>query len=451
MDPRHQTALRVLSAALLAADPAEAVRRQVRRDGDMLRVAGRTYDLSRYRRVLVIGGGKASVPMAAAVEGILGERLTEGLINTKEGHSARECGVSADFLAPGSRVRVIEAGHPVPDARGQDGASRMAALLRGATADDLVICLISGGGSALMALPAPGVTLADKQATTRALLACGATINEVNTVRKHLSQSKGGSFALLAYPADVVTLILSDVIGSPLDVIASGPTVPDPTTFHQALAVLAAYDLLGKVPPPVRLHIEAGVAGNLDDTPDAGHPAFERTFNLVVADIRVAALAAEQEARRLGFSTLLLSTSVEGEAREIAKFLAAIGREEEETGGPLPRPACLIAGGETTVTVRGQGKGGRNQEMALAAALKIDGLADTVILCSATDGSDGPTDAAGAIVDGSTIRRAREMGLDPAAYLADNNSYAFFNLLGDLIKTGPTNTNVNDLAMVFVF
>lgn len=451
MDPRHQTALRVLNAALLAADPAEAVRRQVRREGDLLHVAGRAYDLSRYQRVVLVGGGKAAVPMAAAVEDILGDRLTGGLINTKEGHLAATSRAASATRAPASRVEVIEAGHPVPDVRGQEGAARMAGLLGAATAEDLVVCLISGGGSALMALPAPGISLADKQATTRALLSCGATINEVNAVRKHLSLSKGGNFALLAYPAELITLILSDVIGSPVDAIASGPTVPDPTTFGEARQVLERYGLISTVPPSVRARLEAGVAGEIADTPVAGHPAFERTFNVVIADIRVAALAAEQEARALGFNTMLLTTSVEGEAREIGKVLAAIGREEEETGAPLPRPACLITGGETTVTVRGQGKGGRNQEMALAAGIKIAGLDHTVILCSATDGSDGPTDAAGAIVDGSTVRRAREMGLDPEAYLSDNNSYAFFDRLGDLIRTGPTNTNVNDLDLVFVF
>ena len=327
----------------------------------------------------------------------------------------------------------------------------MAEILRQATVDDLVICLISGGGSALMALPAPGITLADKQATTQALLACGATINEVNSVRKHLSMSKGGNFALLAHPAEVITLILSDVVGSPLDVIASGPTVPDPSTFADACDVLQRYEVMERVPPAVRQRLEDGRAGRLDDTPTAGHPAFARTFNLVVADNRIAARAAVSEAASLGFNALLLSTSVEGEAREIAKFYAALGREIEETNAPLPAPACLVAGGETTVTLRGHGKGGRNQEMALAAALKIRDLQRTLIVCAATDGSDGPTDAAGAMVDGDTLRRAGDAGLDPLAYLADNNSYEFFDRLGDLIRTGPTNTNVNDLTMVFVF
>lgn len=455
MITQRDTALKVLQAALLAADPAEAIRRHVRRDGHELHVADRVYDLRRYDRVYVVGGGKASLPMAAAVEDLLGDRLTAGLVNTKRGHLAASTGEAAAgqsvALRKGSHIQVVEAGHPIPDEEGRAGAARMAEILRQATDRDLVICLISGGGSALMALPAPGLTLADKQATTQTLLACGATINEINTVRKHLSQSKGGYFALQAHPAEMITLILSDVVGSPLDVIASGPTVPDPTTFADAYAVLARYGVLDQVPAAVRRRLEDGRAGRLEDTPTAGHPAFGRTFNLVVADNRVAARAAVAQAEALGFHSLLLSTSVEGEAREIAKFHAALAREVEETNAPLPRPACLIAGGETTVTLRGHGKGGRNQEMALAAALKIAGLERTVILCSATDGSDGPTDAAGAIVDGSTVRRAQELGMDAEAYLADNNSYEFFSHLGDLIKTGATNTNVNDLTMVFVF
>jgi len=442
----------VLDAALRAVDPAEAVRRQVSRQDDLLVVAGRQYDLARYRHVYVLGGGKASIPMAAALSEILGGRVTAGHVNSRRTGPLPAAGAASDIapLAPGSPVTVTEAGHPLPDESGAAGVARMAKLLRAATADDLVFFVISGGGSALMAWPAPGISLDDKREVTRQLLASGATINELNAVRKHISQSKGGQLAQLAYPAEVITLILSDVVGSPLDVIASGPTVADPSTYEQAYRVLAERRLLTRTPAAVLAQLEGGLAGFLPETPKAGDPVFKRTFNVVVGDNRVAARAAAAEATRLGFNTLLLSTSVEGEAREIAGFFAALAREIEETGAPVAPPACLVAGGETTVTVRGGGTGGRNQEMALAAAMKIAGLEHTVIACCATDGSDGPTEAAGAWVDGSTVGRALERGCDPGAYLADNDSHTFFQRMGGLIVTGPTNTNVNDLTFVFV-
>jgi glycerate 2-kinase len=442
----------VLDAALRAVDPAEAVRRQVSRRGDLLVVAGRQYDLTRYRHVYLVGGGKASVPMALALSQILDERVTAGHVNTRRNGALAAGRRAGDVspLAPGSRITVTEAGHPLPDECGVAGMERMAELLRAAAADDLVLFVISGGGSALMTWPTPGISLEEKREATRRLLAGGATINEMNAVRKHISQGKGGRLAQLAYPAEVITLILSDVVGSPLDVIASGPTVPDPSTYHQAHRVLAERQLLATVPHNVIVLLEGGIAGSLPETPKPGDPIFARTFNVVVGDNRVAALAAAAEAARLGFKTLLLSTSVEGEAREIAGFYAALAREIEETDAPVARPACLIAGGETTVTVRGTGKGGRNQEMALAAAIKIAGLEHTLIACCATDGSDGPTEAAGAWVDGSTVRRAIEQDCSPRDYLADNDSNTFFQRVGGLIVTGPTNTNVNDLTFVFV-
>jgi glycerate 2-kinase len=444
----------LLDAALRAVDPAAAVRRQVSRQGDLLTVAGRRYDLARYRRVYLVGGGKASIPMAAALSDILGQRLTAGHINTRRDGLPAVADAFDDVspLVPGSLVTVTRAGHPLPDERGQAGVAHMADLLRAATADDLVFFVISGGGSALMTWPAPGISLDDKRQVTQLLLASGATINELNSVRKHISQCKGGQFARLAYPAEVVTLILSDVVGSPLDIIASGPTVPDSSTYEQAYGVLAARGLLERAPRAVVERLMAGAAGRLPETPKDGDPVFERTFNAVVGDNRAAAAAraAAAEAARLGFNTMLLSTSVEGEAKEIGKFFAALAREIEETGAPLSPPACLIAGGETTVTVRGRGTGGRNQEMALSAAMKIAGLRRTLIACCATDGADGPTEAAGAWVDGATVSRALARGCDPGVFLAENDSHAFFQKVGGLIVTGPTNTNVNDLAFVFV-
>jgi len=434
---RRERALAVLSAALEAVDPANAIRRHVSLSDDTLRIGQRTYDLRRYRHIYVVGGGKASGSMAQAVEEILGRRVTAGLVNVKYGYGAET-----------HVLRISEAGHPIPDAAGMAGAKRMVELARQATEEDLVLCLVSGGGSALMTLPVEGITLADMKSLTDALLRCGATINEINAVRKHLSQIKGGNLARLAYPAEIVSLILSDVVGNPLDVIASGPTVPDSSTFADAYAVIEKYDLLEEVPRAIVERLRRGKEGLIPETPKEGDEVFTRTYNLIIASNEVAAEAALAKAEELGFHPLLLSTFVEGEAREVAKVFAAIAKEILHSGRPVPRPACVVAGGETTVTVRGSGLGGRNQEMALSVALEIAGLEDVMIIPLATDGTDGPTDAAGA---GSTLRRAQEAGLSATQYLADNDSYHFFQQLGDLLISGPTNTNVNDLAFIFVF
>ena len=437
---RREQALAILSAALEAVDPVNAVKRQVSLSDDTLRIGQRIYDLGRYRNIYVIGGGKAGGSMAQAVEEILGQRVTAGLVNVKYGYGAK-----TDI------IRLNEAGHPIPDAAGMAGTKQMAELARQATDEDLVLCLISGGGSALMTLPAEGITLADVKSLTDALLRCGATINEINAVRKHLSQTKGGNLARLAYPAEIASLILSDVVGNPLDVIASGPTVPDTTTFADAYGVIEKYGLIEELPRPIIERLWQGAEGLIPETPKVDAEAFTRTHNLIIASNEVAAEAATTKAKELGFHTLLLSTFVEGEAREVARVFAAIAKEIVHSGRPLPRPACVIAGGETTVTIRGKGLGGRNQEMALSAALEIAGLEEVMIVPLASDGTDGPTDAAGAIADGSTLRRAQEVGLAAAQYLADNDSYHFFQQLGDLLITGPTNTNVNDLTFTFVF
>jgi glycerate 2-kinase len=438
----------ILSAALAAVDPAQAIRQNVSLEGDSLRIGQRSYDLSRYERIFVAGGGKAGSPMVAAIEEILGQRITAGLVSVKHGYLPPE---GADV----QRVEIVEAGHPTPDEAGRRGAGRMVEMFHqtpgGLTERDLVICLISGGGSALMTLPQPTISLADVQALTGALLRCGATINEINAVRKHISRIKGGQLARLAHPAQVVSLILSDVVGNPLDVIASGPTVPDTTTFAQAYGVLEKYDLLGKVPVSIVEHLAAGVAGKIAETPKEGDTAFATVYNLIVGSNEIAAGAALNRARELGFNTQLLSTYVEGEAREVAKVLAAVAKEMAKSGQPIPRPACLVVGGETTVTITGEGKGGRNQEMALAAALAIEGWEDVMVVTLATDGTDGPTDAAGGVATGETVAQARELGLDPEEYLANNDSYHFLEALRELIITGPTNTNVNDLAFVFAF
>ncbi|MGI6367792.1 MAG: glycerate kinase type-2 family protein [Anaerolineae bacterium] len=437
---RRAQLVEVMQAALMAVDPAEAVRRHMHRQGDQLIVNGRTYPLNQYRRIIVVGAGKADAAMTQAVEEILGDRLTEGAVNVKYAHSL-----------PTRRVVLTEAAHPVPDAAGVQGSARIAQLLEGANESDLVICLISGGGSALMTLPAAGITLDDLQGLTSALLRAGANIVEINTIRKHLDRLKGGKLARLAAPATVISLILSDVVGNPLDAIASGPTVPDDSTFADAWRLLERYELVGHIPEAIERELRRGLDGETAENPAAGDPAFARVQNVIVASNDLAAAAAERHARSLGMHTLLLSTYVEGEAREVARVLAAIARQIAATDSPVQRPACVIVGGETTVTLRGEGRGGRNQEMALAAAIAIDGLADVTIACLATDGTDGPTDASGALAEGSTAARARALGMDPWDYIARNDAYRFFEPLGDLLMTGPTQTNVNDLAFVVVW
>jgi glycerate 2-kinase len=435
------TILAVQQAALAAVEPGAAVQRHVQRQGDLLTMAGHSYDLATVQRVWVVGGGKAATAMAAALNGILGERLTGGLVITKYGH--------ANPNLDTGRVEVVEAGHPLPDEAGVNGARRMANLLAGTIEDDLVLAVISGGGSALMTLPAEGLTLDDLQDTTDLLLRCGATIVELNMVRKHLSAIKGGGLARLAAPATVASLVLSDVVGDPLDVIASGPLSPDTTSFADAWAVIERYELVERLPSAVRERLQTGLAGGVADTPKQGDPLFQRVQNVIVGSNRQAAQAAVEAAHNRGLNALLLSTFIEGEAREVALVAAALAKELVSHDRPIPRPACLVWGGETVVRVRGTGKGGRNQELALAAARAIEGLPNVILVALGTDGTDGPTDAAGAVATGETIIRARVFGLDPEPYLADNNSYVFFDALDDLIRTGPTGTNVNDLLLIF--
>lgn len=430
----------IMRAALVAVDPAQAVHNALRLDGERLNIGDTTYHLSRYRRILVVGAGKASAPMARAVEEILGDRITDGLVNVKYGYTDRT-----------QRIRLHEAGHPLPDESGLEGTRQIVELLADAGEDDLIVCLISGGGSALMMLPEEPISLADYQELTNLMLRSGATINKINTVRKHIERVKGGRLAQAAAPAAVATLILSDVVGNPLDFIASGPTVPDTTTFADAIGVLEEFDLLNSVPASVRQWLEQGQRGEVPETPKPGDPLFERVSTVIIGSNDIAAEAALAEARRLGFSAMLLTTFLEGEARDAGKFAAALAKELVHRGNPVAPPACLILGGETTVTVRGSGKGGRNQEIALSAAIAVRDMERILVAALATDGTDGPTDAAGGIVDGRTLVRAEANGLDARAALSNNDSNAFLREVGDLLVTGPTNTNVNDLLFVFAF
>jgi hydroxypyruvate reductase len=416
----REAARSIWGAALAAADVRPLVRAAVR--ALALSASG--------ERVLVVGCGKASGAMAAALETELGARVQDGLVVVKDG-----------YQVPTRRVRLVEAGHPVPDTRGEAAARALLALARGATADDLVIVLISGGGSALAASPAPPVTLDEKRAVTRLLLGAGATINELNAVRKHLSLFKGGQLARAAAPARVVTLVLSDVIGDPLDVIASGPTAPDPSTFGDAVEVLRRRGVWDATPSAVRARLEAGLRGEIEETPKPGDPVLARVENRVIGNNTLVTDAAVARATALGYRATLLTRSLEGEAREVARDLVA-------RAASLSPPACLIAAGETTVTVRGRGRGGRCQEAALAAALAIEGRGDLTVLAGGTDGTDGPTDAAGGVVDGDTVRRMTAASVDGRAALDDNDANPALAASGDLLVSGPTCTNLLDLYVV---
>jgi glycerate 2-kinase len=412
----------ILKAALAAADPTAAVEAALRNRSD----------LDRFGRIYVVGAGKAGGTMARAAGKVLGKRIFAGCVNVKDGDPAKT-----------RRIELRPCGHPLPDQRGVDGARRIAELCAEAGDRDLVICLLSGGASALTPYPAPPITLEEKQQTTRLMLASGATIHELNALRKHLSLFKGGQLARLAFPAKLVSLILSDVVGDNLDVIGSGPTAPDASTFANALAVLDKYGLRERVPASVKERLERAE----QETPKPGDPVFANVENLIVGSNQKSLDAAARAAKDLGYRSMILASTIEGETRDVARMHAAIARQIRTSAQPLRPPACVISGGETTVTIRGDGKGGRNQEFALAAALDIAGLPDTLILSAGTDGTDGPTDAAGAVADGNTVRRSKR---DPVAALRNNDSYPFFEDLDDLIVTGPTGTNVMDLHLILV-
>jgi glycerate-2-kinase len=430
-------ALRSLESALNAVDPKQIIKSKLLLKNLTLHVNGYSIDLKKFKNIYVIGGGKASGSMAEALEQVLGNSITNGLVNVPRSSKNK-----TDI------IKLHEASHPIPDEASVEGTRRMLKIAEQAKEDDLIICLISGGGSSLMPLPRGKISIADKKKITNVLLKCGATINEINTVRKHISDFKGGWLAKKAYPATILNLILSDVVGDPLDFIASGPTVPDSTAFSDAIKVLKKYRLWSKAPASIRKVLSDGEKGLIPETPKANDEAFKRVYNVVVGNNRLASLTAQKYLKSEGLNTLLLTSTLEGEARHVGIMLASIVHEVSVSGNPVPKPAGIIAGGETTVTVTGKGLGGRNQEIALAAAQKLSGMNGVVVASLSTDGVDGPTDAAGAIADGKTLVRAAKMGLTPEEYLAENDSYHFFSKLGDLIFTGPTGTNVNDVSVI---
>jgi glycerate 2-kinase len=436
---RKRLLTEIFNAGLRAVDPGAAIRSQVHRQGNHLIVANRTYDLGNFQRVCLTGAGKATALMAKSLEELLEDRLSAGLILVKHGHAAAL-----------HKTRVIEAGHPIPDQSGLDGTAELLHLLENCGAHDLVICALSGGASALLPAPIPPLDLDQKQLVTQLLLDSGADIGEINSIRKHLSLSKGGGLAKAAYPATLISLILSDVVGDRLDVIASGPTVADNSRFADCLAIVDRYGLSVRFPAPVWQFLKDGAAGLYPETPKAGDPIFAKVQNVVVGNNRLALLAAQAQAEALGFRTLLLTSGLEGEAAQVGRLLAAVGKEAGLSGHPMAPPACVLAGGETTVTLQGHGKGGRNQELALAAAIALDGLDRISLLSAGTDGTDGPTDAAGAFADGTSCSRARARGLNPVDFLSRHDAYHFFAPLGDLLITGPTRTNVMDIMCLLI-
>jgi glycerate 2-kinase len=427
---------RLLKAGLEAVEPGDALRGTVHRRGSILEVAGRRYDLRRYARIVVVGAGKASGTMAAAIERVVQPQLTDSLVLVKYGDLVRT-----------RKIKLVQAGHPVPDETGRRATNRLLGLVGGLTERDLLIVLLSGGASSLLVAPASDLTLVDKQRTTALLLRSGATIQHLNTVRKHLSVIKGGRL-VAATKAQVVSLILSDVIGDDLGTIGSGPSAPDPTTYEEARGVLKQFGLWTQVPMRVREHIVAGCRGEYSETPKPGSNLFRRVQNVLIGNNAAAVQAVERTAKRLGLRPVVLASTLTGEAKEAAKFFGAIAREITSTERPTSRPTCLISGGELTVTVRGPGRGGRAQEFALAASMEIAGLPDMWIAGFGTDGTDGPTDVAGAVVDGTTMKRAAQAGIDLGEMLLRNDSYPVLKQLRAHIITGPTGTNVNDLYLL---
>lgn len=428
--PQGGAVVRVLAAAMEAAEPQAALRRFVSRPGAAsLEVAGRVYNLECGGRVFILGLGKAACAMAQPLVALLADRAPRGLLIPKQAPAQPVGGLE---IQPG--------GHPVPDERSLLAGGKALGLVRGLRENDLLICLISGGGSALMSAPPAGVGLSDLRELTALLLGCGARIDEINCLRRRLDMLKGGGLARLAQPAQVVSLILSDVVNSPLEAIASGPSAPDPSTRAEALGILEKYGLRRQVSPAILAALEG-----LPETPKPGAAVFARVQNVIVGSNMQAAEAAQAQAQAEGFETALLGCDWQGEARVVSDRLCGMLAARSKLG----RPFCLVAGGETTVTLRGQGRGGRNQELALAAVRTLATVQEALLVTLATDGEDGPTDAAGAVVSTETLGRGLALGMAPEPFLADNNAYAYFDALGDLIRSGATGTNVNDLMFCF--
>jgi len=430
----------MIGAALEAVDPYRLIKDQITVENDKLTVRDREVDLGKFKNIYVVGAGKASAPMAVALEELLLPKITDGVVVVKYGHSKKT-----------KKIKIVEAGHPIPDKNSLLGTKKILELIDRAGQNDLVFVLLSGGGSALLEMLPGEIELNDLENLNNALLSSGASIDEINTVRKHVSLVKGGQLLSRTNSATVITLILSDVISDPLESIASGPTAPDPTTFSQALSILQKYDLLSKTAPSILNRIKQGIEGKIKETPDENDKIFRRAQNIILGNNLLALKKAREIAVQAGFKSLILTDRINGEVREIAKVLAAVFESSVKNKEPLGSPGCFLLGGEPTVTIKGAGLGGRNQEMVLAMLLYLKNVKQPFYFCSVgTDGTDGPTDAAGAWIDENSFRKTLELNLDPAAFLDENDSYHFFKQTNQHIKTGPTGTNVMDL-MIFLF
>ncbi len=430
---------KLIIAAVNAAEPRQALRTALIRKGHHLKAAGRSYDLSAFSRIVCVGAGKASGQMALGLEGILGEHLEGGVVLVKDGYGA-----------PCRKIQIIEAAHPVPDRRGVKATRHILSLVGSLTKHNLLIVLLSGGASSLLCAPSPGLTLSDKQRTTNFLLRSGAPIQEINIVRKHLSGIKGGQLAQ-ATPATILTLIISDVLDDNPGTIGSGPTVPDLSTFQDAMDILKQHEIWTKAPVSVQRHFKKGLTGKIPETWKPTRPRHSRNRHIILANNRNAIKGVAIASRKLKLKPFVLPTPLQGEAKEIGSILGGLARDLVEFGNPARPPACLIAGGEPTVTVTGKGKGGRAQECVLASVQELAGLKNVFVAGFGTDGTDGPTGAAGAVADGMTQKRASRKGLDTQKFLGHNDSYHFFKQVGGHIITGPTGTNVNDIYLIVVF
>jgi glycerate 2-kinase len=440
---RGKDICRIMAEALNSVNAEDIIQKHVTSDVNHLIVDNTRYDFSNYQQIYVIGAGKACVPMAASLQKVLKNKITSGLIITKDGY------VDFGNINPKGKVEILVASHPLPDQRNINAASKLISFISNINHNDLVILLLSGGGSALLMCPASGISLDDIGNTTSVLMRCGASISEINTIRKHMDLFKGGGLIKFLASATVISLIISDVVGDNLEVIASGPTVADPTTFVDAWTIFQKYEILEKIPTRVKNHILNGIKGEIDETMKPGDPLLSKVYNVIVGRNIDAVNNAEKLANLLGFHTKLLTTCLEGEAAQIGKSIVNEVNHMFSPSFLVSRPACLIAGGETTVTISGKGVGGRNQELALGAVKELSGSNQIILSSLATDGGDGPTDAAGAVATNETYSRGLEKGLDPNDFLLNNDSYHYFNKLGDLIKIGPTLTNVNDLVFIF--
>ncbi|TET66220.1 MAG: DUF4147 domain-containing protein [Candidatus Zixiibacteriota bacterium] len=438
-DRLKDNARQIFASALEAANPQKAVSSSLHLEGNSLRLADKSYNLDDYKKILVSGVGNYSVHMSQAVEKILGERLHRGMVLTR---------YTLGFTL--EKVETTEAGFPIPDQSGVTGTRKLKAFLEEAGEDTLLILLISKGAPSLSTVPVEGINLAEKLKTTSLLRKSGADVRELYTVQKHLSTSKGGQIAKWGYPATMPTLILSDLLEDDLSLICSGLTVPDETTYEEAREVLQKYELIDRLPKTVLEHIDAGIKGLRDETPKPGDKIFDKVDNVIVASNSIALKSAQETAKTLGYNSTIFPAFLQGEAKEMGTKLSELVKQVKTAGKPVSPPACLIFGGEATVTKKGRGRGGANQEVALGTAIELAGIENFLLLQSSTSGTDGDSDVSGAIVDGGTTERGKKLGLDPQAHLANNDSYNFFRQTGETFVTGPTDTDVMDIGIILV-